>query len=94
MILKQKRLEPLRFKPLAEDLGRSSDLLLNFGGVASIEFNTQLIEIYKIILSLIQNHTKYHTTLCFLIVYSSSFSIDEVKLILYIKKQPYRLFYR
>ena len=37
MILKQKRLEPLRFKPLAEDLGRSSDLLLNFGGVAGFE---------------------------------------------------------
>lgn len=32
MILKQKRLKPLRFKPLAEDLTRSSNLLLNFGG--------------------------------------------------------------
>ena len=47
MILKQKRLEPLRFKPLAEDLGRSSDLLLNFGGVASIKLKTQDIDFYK-----------------------------------------------
>ena len=51
MILKQKRLEPLRFKPLAEDLGRSSDLLLNFGGVASIELKSQPIHSKAILLN-------------------------------------------